>query len=68
MISSRATEKWKVPHLMGQVGIVIDTYEYKSGDIQVKVEWTSVSDAGWHPDLTLEIVSQLNGVVDERFE
>jgi len=60
-ISPIATEKYKHSHLMEHTGIVIDSFEDRDGLKQVKVMWTAASDEGWHPALTLEIVSQLAG-------
>lgn len=58
-ISPIATEKYRHPHLMEHTGIVIDGFEDRDGLKQVKVMWTTANDEGWHPALTLEIVSQL---------
>ena len=60
-ISPSASEKYRYPDLMEHTGIVIDALEENDGLRQIKVMWTSASDEGWHPALTLEIVSRLVG-------
>lgn len=61
-ISSSAAEKYRYSGLVEHTGIVIDTIEEILGIKQVKVMWTAASDEGWHPALTLEIVSRLPGI------
>ena len=60
-ISPRASEAFRYPSLVEHTGIVVDGFEDVDGIRQVKVMWTTASDEGWHPALTLEIVSRLAG-------
>ena len=60
-ISPVATEKYRYPDLIEHTGIIIDAFEDSDGLRQVKVMWTTPGEEGWHPALTLEIVSRLAG-------
>jgi len=58
-ISPSASEKYRYPDLIEHTGIVIDALEDLEGLRQIKVMWTAANDEGWHPDMTLELISRL---------